>query len=334
MAKAFTGPIIDDLTVDKNNPGASAQAREAVAQAHEAAKSNPEMARALQAAHEAVADTAVAYHLADTAGKAASGDQTSASKIAELERAAQSGDPAAAQAMQVIAETLQALPRRGGEDRTVSAGTNRARGQLHERMLALRAEGMAAAQALLDETGARIIGYAKTRSSGPHAGQRRSVVTLSNTVFVGPFGSTDEAARFVADSERAGDVEYAAFYSVDGLMWPGPVVEVFGADIASSGTQSSPAEEIRQLARVELSRVPSTGGYRMYLVPSRSGRAVVREFRTPREAEAWYSRTRRGEFAYAALFTPGRPPMMYWERPGLGSSSTVTGEGALVWWAP
>jgi hypothetical protein len=229
MAKAFTGPIIDDLTVDKNNPGASAHASKAVAQAHEAAKSDSETARALQAAHQAVADTAVAYHLAATAGKAASGDQTSASKIAELEAAAHSGDPAAAQAMQVVAETLRS--RRPAEDRTESAGTHRARGQVHKRKLALRAEGMAAAQALLDETGARIIGYARTRSSGQHAGQHGSVVTLSDTTFVAPFGSTKEAAQFVADSERAGDVVYAAFYSVDDLMWPGPVVEVFGGSL-------------------------------------------------------------------------------------------------------
>src|SRR6185295_14647892 len=127
------------------------------------------------------------------------------------------------------AETLRS--RRPAEDRTESAGTHRARGQVHKRKLALRAEGMAAAQALLDETGARIIGYARTRSSGQHAGQHGSVVTLSDTTFVAPFGSTKEAARFVADSERAGDVVYAAFYSVDNLMWPGPVVEVFGGSM-------------------------------------------------------------------------------------------------------
>jgi hypothetical protein len=88
-AAKLVGPIIDQTAEfgKKKNP--------AVAQAEEAAKTDPVAAQALKSAQDAVAQAIAAQHVKDLTQKAAAGDLAAKQQLAQTATAAQNGDPAA-----------------------------------------------------------------------------------------------------------------------------------------------------------------------------------------------------------------------------------------------
>ena len=119
LAIPGAGPLVAPLAsslaknlVDAATGGGSVQgaAQQVVQQAAAAAQSNPQVAAALDTAHQAVVQATAGYHTAQTFANAAAGDPNAQGQVAELVNAAQAGDPAASGALDVAAATVDALP--------------------------------------------------------------------------------------------------------------------------------------------------------------------------------------------------------------------------------
>lgn len=108
-AKALV-PTITGLQANlldpKGDPAKKAQAQQALQRVHQVAQADPRAAQALNAAHQAVRDTTVAYHVKNTVDKAVAGDQAARNDVDAVVQAAQQGDPAAKSSYEVIAQTL------------------------------------------------------------------------------------------------------------------------------------------------------------------------------------------------------------------------------------
>jgi hypothetical protein len=97
LAAQLVGPIVDQV--------AGKDAPQAVA-AEQAAKTNTAVAQALSTAKNAVAHTVAAYHVRETAKAAAAGHPASQQQISQVVQHAQTGDPVAQSATDVIAQTI------------------------------------------------------------------------------------------------------------------------------------------------------------------------------------------------------------------------------------
>lgn len=121
VAKAYGGeaagaaagalaPTITNLQANaldpKGDPKKKAQAQAALQRINQDAKTDPAAAQALAAANQAVKNTAVAYHVKDTAQRAAAGDAAAQKDINNLVTAAEQGDPAAKSTFDVLAQTF------------------------------------------------------------------------------------------------------------------------------------------------------------------------------------------------------------------------------------
>lgn len=109
-AAAKIVPMWTDLQANvvdpKGDPKKKAQAKQAIQQIHQQAAADPALAQALDIAHQAVKHTTVAYHVKETAQKAAAGDRTAQKDISNLVKAAEQGDPAAKSTFEVLASTF------------------------------------------------------------------------------------------------------------------------------------------------------------------------------------------------------------------------------------
>ena len=121
VAKAYGGeaagaaagalaPTITNLQANaldpKGDPAKKAQAQAALQRINQSAANDPAAAQALAAANQAVKNTAVAYHVKDTAQRAAAGDTTAQKDINNLVQAAEQGDPAAKSTFDVLSQTF------------------------------------------------------------------------------------------------------------------------------------------------------------------------------------------------------------------------------------
>jgi hypothetical protein len=112
------GPLVAPLAgslakniVDAAAGSGSSQkaAQKVVQQAAQAAQKNPQVAAALDSAHQAVAQATAGYHTAQTFANAAAGDANAQGQVAELVQAADSGDAGAASALdsaQTVADDI------------------------------------------------------------------------------------------------------------------------------------------------------------------------------------------------------------------------------------
>ena len=82
-------------------------AQKAVAQAAQQAQTDPNVAAALDQATKAVANSTVAYHVQDTAKKAAQGDAAAQQQIVQVADDAQKGDPAAKAVADLVANAMK-----------------------------------------------------------------------------------------------------------------------------------------------------------------------------------------------------------------------------------
>ena len=103
-------PMITNLQANaldpKGSPAKKAAAREALQRVSEVAATDPTAAQALAAANLAVKNTAVAYHVKDTAQQAAAGNSVAQQDINNLVTAAEQGDPAAKSTFEILAATF------------------------------------------------------------------------------------------------------------------------------------------------------------------------------------------------------------------------------------
>lgn len=109
-AAAKLSPMITSFQADlldpKGSPQKKAVAQQALASLKTHAANNPAKAQALAAANQAVKNTAVAYHVKNTAQQAAAGDAKAQTDINALVTAAEQGDPAAKSTFDVLAQTF------------------------------------------------------------------------------------------------------------------------------------------------------------------------------------------------------------------------------------
>ena len=109
------GPVAGQLTgslIDAANGDANAQ--QVVAQAQQLAQNNPQVAQALGAAQQAVAQTTAAYHVVQTHVDAANGVVDAIKQVKDLNSAAAAGDAAAQQAQQLVQAVSQCAQANGG----------------------------------------------------------------------------------------------------------------------------------------------------------------------------------------------------------------------------
>ncbi len=92
------GNLAQKLTLAAAGEGS---AKKALMQARDEAKQDPKLAKALGAAEKAVAQTTAAYHIAETARAASTGNADAAKEMEKLATKAQEGDKAAQVAMQL-----------------------------------------------------------------------------------------------------------------------------------------------------------------------------------------------------------------------------------------
>lgn len=109
-AAAKFAPMLTDFQANlvdpKKDPKKAAAARRAVAQLNVEAKADPRVAEALRAAQKAITNTTVAFHVNQTATKAAAGDPAAQRDIAAVMTAAEKGDPVAKSTTDVVAQTF------------------------------------------------------------------------------------------------------------------------------------------------------------------------------------------------------------------------------------
>ncbi len=103
-------PVVTNLQANlldpKGDPRKKAAAQQALQQVNQVAQTDPRAAQALAVAHQAVRDTAVAYHIKGAVDRAVAGDAAAQKSVAAVVQAAERGDPAARSTYEVIAQTL------------------------------------------------------------------------------------------------------------------------------------------------------------------------------------------------------------------------------------
>ena len=104
IAAPIAAKLANDLV---QSAAGDPSAQQAVAQAARQAETDPAMAAALQQATTAVANSAAAHHVQDTAKKAARGDSASQQQIVQVATDAEQGDPAAKAVAEMVANAMK-----------------------------------------------------------------------------------------------------------------------------------------------------------------------------------------------------------------------------------
>jgi hypothetical protein len=103
-------PVVTNLQANlldpKGSPKTRAAAQQTLQYVNQVAQGDPHAAQALAAAHQAVRDTAVAYHVKGAVDKAVAGDPVAQQNVAAVVQAAEKGDPVAKSTYEVIVQTL------------------------------------------------------------------------------------------------------------------------------------------------------------------------------------------------------------------------------------
>lgn len=206
------GPIAGGLaqslvsSVDSSQGGGAQQAAQAVVQAAtQAAQTDPQVAAALNIAHQAVATSTVAHHAAQTAADAAAGNPAAQAQIAQLTQAAAGGDQAA--------QELQSMMGQIGDQVSDNAAQPTVSGDAEHALAEVAARSAAAEHA----RGSRFVGIALGAPGHPLAIDAKH------------FGLLDDADDWFG--EIAGDPEafgYVAYYDAADPMWPRPMNEAYG----------------------------------------------------------------------------------------------------------
>lgn len=204
------------------------KAKQNVAQIKQAAKTDPAVAAALSAAQKATAKSVAAYHGAQTAANAASGNVDAQAQIRELMQAAQSGSPSAASLFGMISSFVPGgIPGMGAgsapapsSDGSVAPSDGTA---VDMAVSGVSGMGRQAASALAVTE--------HQRSGAPAIG----VVFQGNGAHIAlPLESLDAADDWLGRLE-GGTFTYAAYFDPSDPTWPAPINERVGAKVVSSG---------------------------------------------------------------------------------------------------
>jgi len=225
MAAGLAKNLVDAAAGDHVDVKQAAQ--NALAQAQAAAQQDPHVAQALDVAQKAVAQTTAAYHIAETAKAAASGDQSALTQIQKLGSAAAQGDPAAQQAMnlahaaadtakQNLADAMQGMPddlAQAVQSSGPYVGTGGPRSEIIGAEAGLAALQHQAANAAAEMPG-RVIGVL-----------RRPDGTWSLEQFASPDDADD---WFGNATDVPTSFTYAAYFDKSDALWPRPLNEAVG----------------------------------------------------------------------------------------------------------
>jgi hypothetical protein len=203
------GPLAAKLANDLvQSASGDAAAQQEVAQAAQQAQTDPAVAAALEQATKAVANSTVAYHVQDTAKKAARGDAGAQQEIVKVADDAQKGDPQAKAVADLIANVMKSewgaklweqVTGRGPS--TVSGWYDIAVGQWYEMI-----------GAALDDVREKARAHAVTKP-GSAAGV---LVTVDGKLHGRGFRNLDDAIDWLQHITRnRGSFTYAAAYEKD-----------------------------------------------------------------------------------------------------------------------
>jgi hypothetical protein len=200
-------------------------AQKALDLAKAAAKDNPEIASALAHAHKAVAQTAAAYHIAETAIAANDGDTAAQAKISEMATSAIDGDAGAQKALEIAQAATRAASSNAASAATVSGS-----GGWGPFIAASKAHAREAVVRRLARGKHGVVGY---------------VHMMTGERYTMPFSSTDAADDWFGRLEP-GTFVYAAYYDPADRMWPQPLNETSWAPaieqhVAQTFHRSGPA---------------------------------------------------------------------------------------------
>ena len=109
-AAAKLAPVVTNLQANlldpKGDPSKKAAAQQSLQRVNQVAQTDPRATQALAAAHQAVRDTAIAYHVKGAVDRAVTGDATAQRDVNAVVQAADRGDPAARSTFEVMAQVL------------------------------------------------------------------------------------------------------------------------------------------------------------------------------------------------------------------------------------
>lgn len=274
----IAGNLAEKLVASAAGDGS---AKKAVQQAMAEAQADPKLGKALDLAHKAVAQTTVAYHIAETAKAAAAGDASATEQIQKLGAKAAEGDPAAQVAMDLANQTADAA----ADSATAVSGDPGS-----YQAIARRAVAHA-----YHQRRASAFGYLR---SGNH--QR-----------VYYFGSPGEARAWYRQS-MPGD--YTAVF--DGRNLATPIAEKFGDDVEDDvmvGT-GGPRVEIIGAALDTIrkqSAEAAAGSYSRVvgLIRRSDGTWGIFPFTSADDADDWFGNATDipSSFVYAAYYDKGDP---------------------------
>lgn len=248
LVAPMAGKLANDLVNAAAGSGSVQQAAQnALTQAKAVALRDPRVAKALDLAHQAVAKSTIAHHVAQTVANAASGNPNAQRQIAELAQAAQQGDAAAMDLTSLASDITDAVTDNAGNpevsgwfapfmlgaagagaaayfgprawDKYVHGDHAPAKVSGHSSNDAKHALSEIAARTAAAEhaKGARIVGVAVGSPGSPLA---QSVRT---------FRSIDDADDwFAAIAGQPSAYGYVAYYDAADPMWPDPVNDAHG----------------------------------------------------------------------------------------------------------
>lgn len=218
IAAPLAGKLANDLVAAA---AGDSKAQQAVAQASQQAATDPATAAALDQATKAVANSTAAYHVQDTAKKAARGDSAAQQEIVKVADDAQKGDPAAKAVADLIANAMKSewgaklweqVTGRGPA--TVSGQWHDVIGAWHEVIGAAIDDVRSRARQVAGESNANVVGVVRTARG-----------TWRSRHFRDADLADDWLGRV---THEPSSYTYAAVFDKGDIMWPHPLNEKIG----------------------------------------------------------------------------------------------------------
>jgi len=194
-------------------------AQQALATAQQAAQNDPTLAAALDTAHQAVAQTPAAYHVAQTVANAAQGDKGAISQVADLANAAAQGDPAAQSAMAVAQSAVNAAQGAAGDAANLAQTVTQTVTQDASSLASAAQDAVSSGAVDLRDAAAHIAARTPARVVGV-------VFPKENAMQVHTFDSPDLADDWYGQWMAVPHaIEYIAYFDKSDATYPGPLNE-------------------------------------------------------------------------------------------------------------
>ena len=326
LVAPIAGKLAGDLVNAATGSGSVKQAAQAaVAQATQAAQSDPNVAAALTAAHNAVAQTTTAYHVAQTLQSAAQGNPAAVQQVKDLGAAAAQGDPAAQQAMNLANQVTDAATSTVSDascaisDATSQGWPNIGNGR----------PGVWTPRFGADGHHYEILGADVSQLAGFAALAQKAALTIyaeRGVLFIGFeiassgadlqfFGTRGDAERWFAAEAADPEAIYVAYFDAsDHTTWPNPVnIYWSGGSIDSSPSKphvgigprvqivGAAIDVLRKQAQIGADGMPANV---VGVLRTPDGMWHLPTFASPDDADDWFGNVTHepSSFIYAAYF--------------------------------